>query len=323
MGQRAFAHSKWIGHDGSVRRRDVAASEDLARAHEPDAVRNRLRRPPRPSILADAVLGAVDGTVTTFAVVAGALGAGLGAGVVVVLGLANLFADGLSMAAGRYLGVSAKLEQRRAAQRTERQHIALVPEGEREEVHQILRSKGFEGANLERAVDVITADVDRWVETMVVEEEYGHGPVAEDPRTSAAVTFASFVLAGSLPLSPFVIGLAGSEIPRRGMVEHGPHARRLRRDRNDKRRPGWSTPGAISVGDRCSRRPRGRDRVRDWRRASRSRRLSVADRAESTRTAATSRLPTVCGAICTASSMTLSRTSDRDPASKSSPARYS
>lgn len=212
MGQRALAHLPSIGHDATVSRRDVAASEDLARAHEPDAVRSRLRRPLRPSLLADAVLGAVDGTVTTFAVVAGALGAGLGAGVVVVLGLANLFADGLSMAAGRYLGVSAALEQRRAAQRTERRHIALVPEGEREEVRQILRSKGFEGATLERAVEVITADVDRWVETMVV-EEYGHGPIAEDPRTSAAATFASFVLAGSLPLSPFVIGLAGSEIP--------------------------------------------------------------------------------------------------------------
>ena len=193
-------------------RRDVAAPEDLAREHEPDAVRSRLRRPPTPSILADAVLGAADGTVTTFAIVAGALGAGLGAGVVVVLGLANLFADGLSMAAGRYLGVSAVLEQRRAAQRTERRHIALVPEGEREEIRQILRSKGFDGADLERAVDVITADVDRWVETMVV-EEYGHGPGAENPRASAAATFVSFVIAGSLPLAPFVIGLAGTEIP--------------------------------------------------------------------------------------------------------------
>lgn len=47
----------------------------------------------------------------------------------------------------------------------------------------------------------------------MVVEEYGHGPIAEDPRTSAAATFASFVLAGSLPLSPFVIGLASSEIP--------------------------------------------------------------------------------------------------------------
>lgn len=193
-----------------VGRRDIPAQEDLDREHESDAVRSRLRTPPRPSVLADAVLGAVDGTVTTFAVVAGALGAGLGAGVVVVLGLANLFADGLSMAAGRYLGVSAAREQRRAAQRTERRHIELVPDGEREEIRQILRSKGFDGADLERAVEVITADVDRWVETMVV-EELGHRPVAENPRAAALATFVAFVVAGSVPLSPFVIGLATTE----------------------------------------------------------------------------------------------------------------
>lgn len=105
MGRRALAHSPSIGHDATVSRRDVAASEDLARAHEPDAVRSRLRRPLRPSLLADAVLGAVDGTVTTFAVVAGALGARLGTGVVVVLGLANLFADGLGLAVVAALGV--------------------------------------------------------------------------------------------------------------------------------------------------------------------------------------------------------------------------
>lgn len=58
----------------------------------------------------DVVLSANDGVVTTFAVVAGSLGASLSPSVVVILGLANLFADGLSMSTGSYLGVKSEIE---------------------------------------------------------------------------------------------------------------------------------------------------------------------------------------------------------------------
>ncbi|MFZ3301538.1 MAG: VIT1/CCC1 transporter family protein [Microgenomates group bacterium] len=58
----------------------------------------------------DVVLSANDGIVTTFAVVAGSLGASLSPSVVVILGLANLFADGLSMSTGSYLGVKSEIE---------------------------------------------------------------------------------------------------------------------------------------------------------------------------------------------------------------------
>lgn len=64
----------------------------------------------RASYLRDAVFGANDGVVTTFAVVAGSAGAMLGSSVVLILGFANLFADGFSMAAGTYLGVKSEIE---------------------------------------------------------------------------------------------------------------------------------------------------------------------------------------------------------------------
>ena len=53
------------------------------------------------------VYGAIDGTVTTFAVVAGAAGAGLSASIVLILGVANLIADGFAMACGNYLSTKA------------------------------------------------------------------------------------------------------------------------------------------------------------------------------------------------------------------------
>lgn len=58
--------------------------------------------------LPEFVYGGTDGTVTTFAVMTGALGASLSPSVVLILGLANLFADGFSMAASNYLSTKSK-----------------------------------------------------------------------------------------------------------------------------------------------------------------------------------------------------------------------
>ncbi len=59
----------------------------------------------------DLVYGALDGGVTTLAIVAGASGAELGARVAIVLGIANLAGDGISMAAGNYLGMRSEIQQ--------------------------------------------------------------------------------------------------------------------------------------------------------------------------------------------------------------------
>jgi len=60
--------------------------------------------------LPEFVFGAIDGTVTTFAVVAGAIGASLSSSVILILGFANLFADGFSMALSDYLSVKSENE---------------------------------------------------------------------------------------------------------------------------------------------------------------------------------------------------------------------
>jgi vacuolar iron transporter family protein len=62
------------------------------------------------SYLGEFVYGAIDGAITTFAVVAGAAGANLSPAIVLILGFANLFADGFSMAASNFLSTRAKLE---------------------------------------------------------------------------------------------------------------------------------------------------------------------------------------------------------------------
>lgn len=58
--------------------------------------------------LGNLVYGANDGIITTFAVIAGAAGAGFSSTVIIVLGIANLVADGFSMAASKYLSVKSE-----------------------------------------------------------------------------------------------------------------------------------------------------------------------------------------------------------------------
>ncbi|MFV0297364.1 MAG: VIT1/CCC1 transporter family protein [Hyphomicrobiaceae bacterium] len=178
----------------------------LEHDHSPSAIRARLAEDRKPNYLRDFVYGAIDGAVTTFAVVAGVEGASLEARVVLILGLANLFADGLSMAASNYSGTKTEVDDARRLAAVERRHIRLDAEGEREEIRQILKLKGIEGAALEAVVDAVTAREDTWVQMMLT-EEYGLPVVQRQPLISAAATFGSFLVAGAVPLLPFVFGV--------------------------------------------------------------------------------------------------------------------
>lgn len=146
---------------------------------------------------------------TTFAIVAGVVGAELSGTIVLVLGAANLLGDGFSMAAGNYTGSKAEAERYERLRRMEERHIRLAPDGEREEVRQIYRAKGFSGAPLDAAVRVITGSRAQWVETMLA-EEHGLPKATRSPLKAAASTFGAFVVCGAVPLLPYALGLEAS-----------------------------------------------------------------------------------------------------------------
>lgn len=177
---------------------------DLLREHEPEAIRVRLMRPHERRYLADAVLGGIDGCVTTFAVVAGAVGAGFPQQVALTLGFANLLADGFSMAVSNYESTQVQRDARDQSRRMEERHIELVPDGEREEIRQIFAAKGFSGETLECIVETICGNRELWVETMLT-EEHGLEKAPPDPRASATATFLAFVLVGAVPLLPLLV----------------------------------------------------------------------------------------------------------------------
>lgn len=181
----------------------------LEHGHNPREIAERLKEGPRVSYLRDWVYGGIDGTVTTFAVVAGVVGAELSTKALLILGAANLFADGFSMAAANFTGTKAEIEEYEQVRRMEERHVEFAPDGEREEIRQIFQAKGFEGQALESAVQVITGKRDRWIETMMT-EEHGLPPINRSPVKAALLTFAAFLLFGSIPLLPFILGLPGT-----------------------------------------------------------------------------------------------------------------
>lgn len=181
----------------------------LEHGHTLEAISERLSAGPRHNYLRDCIYGGIDGSVTTFAVVAGVVGAELAPAVILIMGFANLAADGFSMAASNFLGTKAEREDFEHLESVERRHIEVIPEGEREEVRQIYRAKGFEGTDLERVVGLITADRSRWVRTMLT-EEYGLPAEIRSPWRAALATFGAFCLCGLVPLVPYVFGARGA-----------------------------------------------------------------------------------------------------------------
>lgn len=187
----------------------VRQTDSLEHEHTPEAIRDRLDEGPRQSYVRDWIYGGIDGVVTTFAIVSGVVGGNLERSVVIILGVANLIPDGFSMAASNYSGTKSEVEEWNKLREVEQRHIRIAPQGEREEVRGIFRRKGFSGHDLDRAVEVITADDELWVRTMLT-DEYGLAAEVRSPMRAAISTFTAFVICGAVPLVPFVLGASNA-----------------------------------------------------------------------------------------------------------------
>jgi VIT1/CCC1 family predicted Fe2+/Mn2+ transporter len=152
----------------------------------------------------DFVYGATDGAVTTFAIVAGVVGASLSPSVVLILGFANLFADGFSMAIGNYLSAKSRIEYVERQRKREEWEIENTTAQKIQEIKDIYSDKGFKGELLEGIAKVITSKRKVWIDT-IMEEKIGlSGNNNENPIYKAITTFFAFYLVGLIPLIPFI-----------------------------------------------------------------------------------------------------------------------
>ena len=152
----------------------------------------------------DFIYGSIDGAVTTFAIVAGVVGASLSPGIILILGFANLFADGFSMAAANYQASKARNEFVQMKRRQEEWEIDNLEEQEIDEIREIYREKGFKDELLEDVVRIITSRKKVWVDTMM-KEELGLIEDEKSPLDSSISTFVGFNLIGVIPLIPFMV----------------------------------------------------------------------------------------------------------------------
>lgn len=187
--------------------KDTRAS---AEAHDPARIAHAAREEhggTGSQYLGEMVYGGLDGIITTFAVVSGVAGAELGLNVVLIMGLANLLADGFSMGTGAYLSAKSEREYYDRERQREAWEVEHFPEGERAELYELYRRQGYPESDARQLVAIKTRDAKRWVDSMMV-EELGMLPEEKNPHLTALATFGAFLVAGSVPLLIYLLAMA-------------------------------------------------------------------------------------------------------------------
>lgn len=180
-----------------------------ANEHAPSAVAGYFK---------EVIYGGIDGIITTFAVVAGFSGAALSNEtttqlsflVVLLFGLANLFADATSMGLGNFLSVRSEKDQYNAVRRKERLEIQERPDAEIAETVEILVGKGFSEADARSIATLYRTNEEYWLDFMMSHELEMSDPRGENPFMTGFTTFASFIVFGTIPLIPFIFMQSGS-----------------------------------------------------------------------------------------------------------------
>jgi VIT1/CCC1 family predicted Fe2+/Mn2+ transporter len=185
----------------AFKKKDVELSK---KAHQESLEAEEKHKQEHGQYIKSLIYGGLDGIITTFAVVAGVAGASLSAGIVLILGFANLIADGLSMAIGDYLSTKAEEEYKQAERQRELWEVENYPEGEKKELVELYMARGLTWEDAATITDIISKNKKAWVDIMMI-EELGIIEEKESPLKNAVVTFFSFAFFGFIPLIAYVI----------------------------------------------------------------------------------------------------------------------
>lgn len=184
-----------------------------------EALQNHLKtehgKSPLTDNLKEIVYGGIDGIITTFAVVAGFTGAiamdsamAIPTTVVLLFGLANLFADGFSMGVSDFLSSRAEKKLFEKDHAKESYEIRTNEQYEYDESIDILMSHGFGKDDARQLADIYKKNPKFWADFMMRYELEQPCP-DEKPSRGAIITFVSFITFGLIPLLPYIFGANG------------------------------------------------------------------------------------------------------------------
>ncbi len=157
------------------------------------------------SFVRDMVLGSSDGLVAVLAFVAGVSASIAQNRLIVIAGLAEMFAGATSMGLGAFLASKSYREYYEHEIRREKREIVEMPEAEREEIRHIYREKGFRGEELEMIVRTLTENKERWLQTMMREELGFTAAVFDNPFLGGLVVFLAYIIGAAVPIFPYAM----------------------------------------------------------------------------------------------------------------------
>ena len=162
----------------------------------------------------EVIYGGIDGIVTTFAVVAGFAGAALSGDqtmqisftIVLLFGLANLFADAASMGLGNFLSVRSEKDLYGAVRKNEAE--ILISQNREKRVSttiRIMQEKGFSEEDTTILISLYQKNDDYWLDFLMLHDQDMQDPRGENEIFTGLATFISFMIFGAIPLLPFML----------------------------------------------------------------------------------------------------------------------
>jgi len=152
------------------------------------------------------IYGGLDGIVSVFVTVASVSGASIPLGVILILGLAKLFAGSISMGVGDWLSTRAEVDFAKGERKREKWECDNFLEGEQKEMVELYTSKGLKEETAVKLVEILSKDKNRFIDIMMI-EELGIMPDDESqiPWKHGVVNFSSFVIFGIVPLLAYAL----------------------------------------------------------------------------------------------------------------------
>lgn len=153
-----------------------------------------------------AIFGVNDGLISNISLVLGIAGATSNQNLIILSGIAGLFAGAFSMAAGEYISVRSQREFFEYQIHLERQELALYPEEEAAELALIYEARGIPKVDAAQLSKLIISNPEKALDTLA-REELGLNPAELGSPWGAAISsFISFAFGAAIPLIPFLWG---------------------------------------------------------------------------------------------------------------------